>query len=290
MAAGGGYLLLLTCLVGQLPLELTHLPEKRIPPEENAHRQQNQISMEGRRSDPPPRLHGGHPRKVPQFPGGEQLKSNQLQLRRKRYNSHALHSVGDENRLKNEDAVTGHKEYYLPRPPPRMHPHVYEDPVNHGEEEVIRDGSREVIIPESSFGVTPHIYQDPAFRNEWGMNRRRGQTLNRMPHYESFEEIFTDLEDEKLRQASKHHNLEHEREHEREHEHRHEHKHEHRHEREHGPTIEHNNYWIVGQRRFRMIVIIILAVIVSFIVLLILTWFLLPKKNVKKVKKTSGKK
>ncbi|XP_043551130.1 uncharacterized protein LOC122552459 isoform X2 [Chiloscyllium plagiosum] len=258
MAAGGGYLLLLTCLVGQLPLELTHLPEKRIPPEENAHRQQNQISMEGRRSDPPPRLHGGHPRKVPQFPGGEQLKSNQLQLRRKRYNSHALHSVGDENRLKNEDAVTGHKEYYLPRPPPRMHPHVYEDPVNHGEEEVIRDGSREVIIPESSFGVTPHIYQD--------------------------------LEDEKLRQASKHHNLEHEREHEREHEHRHEHKHEHRHEREHGPTIEHNNYWIVGQRRFRMIVIIILAVIVSFIVLLILTWFLLPKKNVKKVKKTSGKK
>ncbi|GCC36030.1 hypothetical protein chiPu_0014521 [Chiloscyllium punctatum] len=88
MAAGGGYLLLLTCLVGQLPL--------------------------------------GHPRKVPQFPGGEQLKSNQLQLRRKRYNSHALYSVGDENRLKNEDAVAGHKEYYLPRPPPRMHPHVYE--------------------------------------------------------------------------------------------------------------------------------------------------------------------
>ncbi|XP_078387670.1 uncharacterized protein LOC144668998 isoform X5 [Cetorhinus maximus] len=246
--AACGYLLLLTCILAHLPLvrfisELARLPEGRILHEDNTHRQHSQISMVGRRSEPPPRLHGGHPRKVPSFPEAEQQKNKPLQFRRRQRSSNKLFPVGEELEVV-EDAMTGHKEYYLPRPPSRMNSRVYPDLVHYGEEEIIRNGPREVIIPEPSFGVTPHIYQD--------------------------------LEDEKLRQAHKHHN---------DREHKHEHRHKYKHE--HGPIIERNNYWILGQKRFRMIVIIILAVIVCLIILLMLVWFIHPRKN---VRKTSSKK
>ncbi|XP_078387666.1 uncharacterized protein LOC144668998 isoform X2 [Cetorhinus maximus] len=273
--AACGYLLLLTCILAHLPLELARLPEGRILHEDNTHRQHSQISMVGRRSEPPPRLHGGHPRKVPSFPEAEQQKNKPLQFRRRQRSSNKLFPVGEELEVV-EDAMTGHKEYYLPRPPSRMNSRVYPDLVHYGEEEIIRNGPREVIIPEPSFGVTPHIYQDPVFQNEWDINHGRSQNMNRMPHYESLEEMFTDLEDEKLRQAHKHHN---------DREHKHEHRHKYKHE--HGPIIERNNYWILGQKRFRMIVIIILAVIVCLIILLMLVWFIHPRKN---VRKTSSKK
>ncbi|XP_072346867.1 uncharacterized protein [Scyliorhinus torazame] len=236
--AACGYLLLLTCVLGHLPPELARLPEGRILHEGNTHRQHGQISMMGRRGEPPPRLHGGHPRKVPLIPEAEQQKNSPLQFRHRRRRSHILH------------------------------------PVHHGEDEVIRDGAGGVIISESSFGASPHIYQDPTFRNDWNENHGRSQDMNRMPHYESFEKTFEDLEDERFKQANKHHNAGHQ------HEHKHEEEHKHEHQR--GPIIEHNNYWIIGQKRFRMIVIIILAVIVCFIIILILACFLHPKKNVKK--------
>ncbi|XP_078387671.1 uncharacterized protein LOC144668998 isoform X6 [Cetorhinus maximus] len=213
--AACGYLLLLTCILAHLPLvrfisELARLPEGRILHEDNTHRQHSQISMVGRRSEPPPRLHGGHPRKVPSFPEAEQQKNKPLQFRRRQRSSNKLFPVGEELEVV-EDAMTGHKEYYLPRPPSRMNSRVYPD-----------------------------------------------------------------LEDEKLRQAHKHHN---------DREHKHEHRHKYKHE--HGPIIERNNYWILGQKRFRMIVIIILAVIVCLIILLMLVWFIHPRKN---VRKTSSKK
>ncbi|XP_072346866.1 uncharacterized protein [Scyliorhinus torazame] len=240
--AACGYLLLLTCVLGHLPPELARLPEGRILHEGNTHRQHGQISMMGRRGEPPPRLHGGHPRKVPLIPEAEQQKNSPLQFRHRRRRSHILHLRGNDTYKMGEDGMAGHKEYYLPRPPSRMHSHVYQDPVHHGEDEVIRDGAGGVIISESSFGASPHIYQD--------------------------------LEDERFKQANKHHNAGHQ------HEHKHEEEHKHEHQR--GPIIEHNNYWIIGQKRFRMIVIIILAVIVCFIIILILACFLHPKKNVKK--------
>ncbi|XP_072346865.1 uncharacterized protein [Scyliorhinus torazame] len=272
--AACGYLLLLTCVLGHLPPELARLPEGRILHEGNTHRQHGQISMMGRRGEPPPRLHGGHPRKVPLIPEAEQQKNSPLQFRHRRRRSHILHLRGNDTYKMGEDGMAGHKEYYLPRPPSRMHSHVYQDPVHHGEDEVIRDGAGGVIISESSFGASPHIYQDPTFRNDWNENHGRSQDMNRMPHYESFEKTFEDLEDERFKQANKHHNAGHQ------HEHKHEEEHKHEHQR--GPIIEHNNYWIIGQKRFRMIVIIILAVIVCFIIILILACFLHPKKNVKK--------
>ncbi|XP_041033320.1 uncharacterized protein LOC121271401 isoform X5 [Carcharodon carcharias] len=245
--AARGYLLLLTCILAHLPLvrfisELARLPEGRILHEDNTHRQHSQISMVGHRSEPPPRLHGGHPRKVPSFLEAEQQKNKPLPFRRRQRSSRKLFPAGEDLEVV-EDTMTEHKEYYLPTPPPRMNSHVYQDLVHYGEEEMIRNGPREVTIPEPSFGVTPHIYQD--------------------------------LEDEKLRQAHKHHNS-------REQEHRREHKH--KHELERGPIIERNNYWILGQRRFRMIVIIILAVIVCLIILLMLVWFIHPRKNVRKTR------
>ncbi|XP_041033315.1 uncharacterized protein LOC121271401 isoform X2 [Carcharodon carcharias] len=272
--AARGYLLLLTCILAHLPLELARLPEGRILHEDNTHRQHSQISMVGHRSEPPPRLHGGHPRKVPSFLEAEQQKNKPLPFRRRQRSSRKLFPAGEDLEVV-EDTMTEHKEYYLPTPPPRMNSHVYQDLVHYGEEEMIRNGPREVTIPEPSFGVTPHIYQDPVFQNEWDINHGRRQNMIRMPHYESLEQKFTDLEDEKLRQAHKHHNS-------REQEHRREHKH--KHELERGPIIERNNYWILGQRRFRMIVIIILAVIVCLIILLMLVWFIHPRKNVRKTR------
>ncbi|XP_041033322.1 uncharacterized protein LOC121271401 isoform X7 [Carcharodon carcharias] len=212
--AARGYLLLLTCILAHLPLvrfisELARLPEGRILHEDNTHRQHSQISMVGHRSEPPPRLHGGHPRKVPSFLEAEQQKNKPLPFRRRQRSSRKLFPAGEDLEVV-EDTMTEHKEYYLPTPPPRMNSHVYQD-----------------------------------------------------------------LEDEKLRQAHKHHNS-------REQEHRREHKH--KHELERGPIIERNNYWILGQRRFRMIVIIILAVIVCLIILLMLVWFIHPRKNVRKTR------
>ncbi|XP_067828889.1 uncharacterized protein [Heptranchias perlo] len=239
--AACGYLLLLTLILGNLPLELARLPERRVLQEEDNKRQPSQASMVERRNEHPPRLHGGHPKKVLPFPEAEQQKYIPVQLRRRRHGTRILYPVGGDEVIVGEDALVGHKEYYLPRPPSRMHPHVYEDPVHHGEEKIIRDGTREVIIPESSFGVTPHIYQD--------------------------------LQQEKMKQANKHHNNGHE----------HEHEHEREHEHKHRPSIQHNNYWVIGQRRFRMIIIIILAVIVGFIIVLILAWFFCPRKFIKKM-------
>ncbi|XP_038640968.1 uncharacterized protein LOC119957214 isoform X3 [Scyliorhinus canicula] len=240
--AACGYLLLLTCVLGHLAPELARLPEGRILYEGNTHRQHGQISMMGRRGEPPPKLHGDHPRKVPLIPEAEQQKNSPLQFRHRRRRSHLLHPRVNNTYKMDEDGMVGHKEYYLPRPPSRMH---------------------------------SHVYQDPTFRNDWNENHGRSQDMNRMPHYESFEKTFEDLEDERYKQANKHHKTGHQ------HEHKHEQEHNHEHQR--GPVIEHNNYWIIGQKRFRMIVIIILAVIVCFIIILIIGLLLQPKKNVKEI-------
>uniref|UniRef100_UPI00398E40EB uncharacterized protein isoform X4 n=1 Tax=Pristiophorus japonicus TaxID=55135 RepID=UPI00398E40EB len=262
--AARGYLLLLGCILANVPLddtklgggvsceedakrlqgdfdrlELARLPEGSVISEAGHQQQPSQVSIIESRTEHPPRLHGGRPKKVPPFREAEQQQYNPMQLRRRRRGSRILYPVGDEEVIIDEDAMAGHKEFYLPRPPSRMHPHFYEDPIYH-EEEHIRGGPREVIIPESSFGVTPHIYQD--------------------------------LQDEKIRQADKHHTNT---------GHAHHHAHNHK---VIEPVIEHNNYWIVGQRRFRMIIIIILAVIVGIIILLILAWFFCPRKFVKKIR------
>uniref|UniRef100_UPI00398E5412 uncharacterized protein isoform X2 n=1 Tax=Pristiophorus japonicus TaxID=55135 RepID=UPI00398E5412 len=271
--AARGYLLLLGCILANVPLELARLPEGSVISEAGHQQQPSQVSIIESRTEHPPRLHGGRPKKVPPFREAEQQQYNPMQLRRRRRGSRILYPVGDEEVIIDEDAMAGHKEFYLPRPPSRMHPHFYEDPIYH-EEEHIRGGPREVIIPESSFGVTPHIYQGPNHLTEDLVLDMNGESrsYNRMPHYESFEEMFTDLQDEKIRQADKHHTNT---------GHAHHHAHNHK---VIEPVIEHNNYWIVGQRRFRMIIIIILAVIVGIIILLILAWFFCPRKFVKKIR------
>ncbi|XP_069783621.1 uncharacterized protein [Narcine bancroftii] len=109
-----------------------------------------------------------------------------------------------------------------------------------------------------------------------GENRR--QFMNKVLHYESFEEMFSGLEDEKIKQANKYHKAGHALSHE------HGHENEHKHNHEHNPTVNRDDYWIVGKRRFRIIVLIILAVLVGFAILLILAWFFLPRKLIKKIR------
>uniref|UniRef100_UPI00398EEF0E uncharacterized protein isoform X7 n=1 Tax=Pristiophorus japonicus TaxID=55135 RepID=UPI00398EEF0E len=230
--AARGYLLLLGCILANVPLddtklgggvsceedakrlqgdfdrlELARLPEGSVISEAGHQQQPSQVSIIESRTEHPPRLHGGRPKKVPPFREAEQQQYNPMQLRRRRRGSRILYPVGDEEVIIDEDAMAGHKEFYLPRPPSRMHPHFYED-----------------------------------------------------------------LQDEKIRQADKHHTNT---------GHAHHHAHNHK---VIEPVIEHNNYWIVGQRRFRMIIIIILAVIVGIIILLILAWFFCPRKFVKKIR------
>uniref|UniRef100_UPI00398EBE9D uncharacterized protein isoform X3 n=1 Tax=Pristiophorus japonicus TaxID=55135 RepID=UPI00398EBE9D len=264
--AARGYLLLLGCILANVPLddtklgggvsceedakrlqgdfdrlELARLPEGSVISEAGHQQQPSQVSIIESRTEHPPRLHGGRPKKVPPFREAEQQQYNPMQLRRRRRGSRILYPVGDEEVIIDEDAMAGHKEFYLPRPPSRMHPHFYEGP-NHLTEDLVLDMNGE------------------------------SRSYNRMPHYESFEEMFTDLQDEKIRQADKHHTNT---------GHAHHHAHNHK---VIEPVIEHNNYWIVGQRRFRMIIIIILAVIVGIIILLILAWFFCPRKFVKKIR------
>ncbi|XP_078285528.1 uncharacterized protein LOC144610593 [Rhinoraja longicauda] len=203
--AACGYLLLLGCIVANLPLVLVHLNEWRATPEESNQRYSGPISMLERRNDHLIKVHGDHSKKMLPFRKAKQQENSQMSLiRRRRYYSVVRNNEG----ISDEEQERERKEYYLPVPPSRLSPYKYQDVTYHSEQQVTRARVKDVIIHQTAVGVPSQIYQD--------------------------------LKDERIKQVNKHHNTsqEHEQDHKKE-----------------QRSSEHDDYWIVGQRRFRIIVL-----------------------------------
>ncbi|XP_055519952.1 uncharacterized protein LOC129714397 isoform X2 [Leucoraja erinacea] len=232
--AACGYLLLLGCIVANLPLALVHLNEWRATPEEDNQRYSAPISMLEHRNEHSSRLHGDHSKKVLPFPKAKQQENSQSLIRGRRYYTVFRNQEG----ILDEEQNKKRKEYYIPVPPSRLSPHVYQEAVYPSEQQTIRYGVKDILVPQPDIGVPSQIYQD--------------------------------LEDEKARQANKHHDTGQE--------------HEQNHVKEQKSTDDHDDYWVVGQRRFRIIVLIILGVLIGFSILLILAWFFVPRRVINKIR------